>query len=136
MAGLTKDRNTDKRDGTTISLGVAAGKKIFAGALVSRNAQGYATPGEAVSTHLGAGRAEAFADNSTGADAAVSVLISKGVFRYGNSSGADEVTGADLGADCFAVDDQTVAKTSGGGTRPVAGRVFDVDSDGVWVRFE
>jgi hypothetical protein len=34
------------------------------------------------------------------------------------------------------VDDQTVAKTDGTGARSVAGKVFDVDSGGVWVRFD
>ena len=31
--------------------------------------------------------------------------------------------------------DQTVAKTNGGNTRSRAGKVFDVDADGVWVDF-
>ena len=48
---------------------------------------------------------------------------------------ADAITLADIGKDCFIVDDQTVAKTDGAGTRSRAGRVFDVDADGVWVDF-
>ena len=41
----------------------------------------------------------------------------------------------DIGKDCFIVDDQTVAKTNGANTRSRAGKVFDVDADGVWVDF-
>ena len=38
-----------------------------------------------------------------------------------------------VGATVFLVDDNTVALTNGGGTRSVAGVVWQVDSDGVWV---
>ena len=43
------------------------------------------------------------------------------------------MTQADLGKSCYIVDDQTVAKTSGGATRSLAGKVVGVDVDGVWV---
>ncbi len=59
----------------------------------------------------------------------------KGIFAYENSSAADEITKADIGKDCYIVDDQSVAKTDGTGTRSVAGKVFDVNSHGVWVKF-
>lgn len=39
-----------------------------------------------------------------------------------------------MGADCFIVDDQTVAKTNGTNTRSRAGIVAAVDADGVWVQ--
>jgi len=136
MAALTSDRNTAMRDGHTVSLPVAASKKIYAGALVARDAGGYATPGAAAAGLRGVGRAEAQADNSSGQAGDLSVEVRKGVFRFGNSSGADEITRADIGSDCYIVDDSTVARTDGTGTRPVAGKVFDVDSEGVWVRFE
>ena len=41
---------------------------------------------------------------------------------------------ADVGADCYIVDDQTVAKTNGTNTRSVAGKIIAVDADGVWVK--
>lgn len=135
-AALTADRNTPMRDGKVVSLPVAASKKIYAGSLVARDANGYATPGATATTVLGVGRAETQADNSSGSDGGVSVDVRKGVFRFANSTGGDEVTGADIGSDCYIVDDQTVAKTDGTGTRSAAGKVFDVDSDGVWVRFD
>lgn len=135
MAALTSDRSTPRRDGDIVSIPVAGAKKIYAGALVARDANGYATPGATATTILGVGRAEAQADNASGADGAVSVDIRKGVFRFGNSSAGDLIGRADIGNDCYIVDDQTVAKTNGTGTRSVAGKVFDADSDGVWVKF-
>ena len=63
------------------------------------------------------------------------MTVEKGVHCLANSSSADAITLADIGSDCFIVDDQTVAKTSATNTRSVAGKVFDVDADGVWVDF-
>lgn len=132
---LSTDRQTPMREGEIISMGVAASKTIYAGALVARDASGYATPGATATGILGIGRAEAQADNSAGSDGDVSVDVRRGVFRFANSAAADEITAAEVGTDCYIVDDQTVAKTDGTGTRSVAGKVFDVDSDGVWVSF-
>ena len=66
----------------------------------------------------------------------MSVNYRPGVFRVGNSSAGDAITKADIGAACYIVDDQTVAKTSGTNTRSPAGIVDGVDSLGVWVRFD
>ena len=132
MAALTADRNTPQRDGSIINIGVAGGKKIYAGALVAVDANGYATPGATATNLKALGRAEEQVDNSGGADGAVTVNVRKGIFRFENHP-SDQVTAADIGNNCYMVDDQTVAKTDGTGTRSVAGRVFDVDSEGVWV---
>lgn len=136
MAALTTDRNTAMRDGHIVSLPVAASVKIYAGALVALDSNGSAKPGETATGLLGIGRAEAQADNSSGSAGDVNVEVRKGVFRFENSVGGDEITLADIGSDCYIVDDSTVAKTDGTSTRSVAGKVFDVDSDGVWVKFE
>jgi len=134
MAALMEDRKTPARDGSVLSMPVAGAKKIFAGALVARDSGGYAVPGATGAALLGMGRAEVTVDNTSGADGDVSVTVGKGVFRFGNDV-TDVITRAHMGLDCYIVDDQTVASTDGVGTRPVAGRVFDVDSEGVWVRF-
>jgi len=134
MAALSEDRKTSARDGAVLSMPVAGAMKIFAGALVARDASGYATPGATGAALLGIGRAETMADNTSGADGDVSVTVSKGVFRFANDV-TDTVTRIHIGLDCYIVDDQTVASTDGVGTRPVAGKVFDVDGEGVWVRF-
>lgn len=130
---LTADRNTTMKDGELISVPVAANVKIYAGALVAANATGHATPGATATTLTYLGRAEEVADNTGGADGAKSVMVRrKKAFKFKNS-GADAVTQAELGKTCYIVDDETVAKTNGTGTRSAAGTVLGLDSDGVWV---
>ena len=135
MTALTQDRNTLRRDGKQIEPPVAANTRIFGGALVAINAAGLAVPG---STALGlkcAGVAEQRADNTGGAAGAIRVRLNRQPHAFTNSTAADAITLADVGSDCYLVDDQTVAKTDGGGTRSRAGTVYDVDAEGVWVAF-
>lgn len=138
---LTADRLTPQM-GTepipsVLSLPVAASTLIYAGALVAVNASGYAVPAStpaAGAAHLQVvGRAEKQADNSAGSAGAISVTVQQGVFRWKNSSSTNAIVAADVGRDCFAVDDETVARTSNLGARSHAGRVMLVDSSGVWV---
>jgi len=133
MGALTAERDTAERSGDLLKLAVAAAVVMFAGSLAAINASGYATPGATATTIKGAGRVKETVDNSDGAAGDVNVEIEKGIFRFANSADTDEITAADIGNDCYIVDDQTVAKTSGTSTRSVAGKVFDVDALGVWV---
>ena len=135
MTALNQDRNTLRRDGQQIEPGVAANVQIFAGALVAINAGGFAVPGSTAVGMAGAGVAEFRADNRGGVAGAIRVRLNRQPHQFGNSSAADAITLADIGNPCYIVDDQTVAKTDGTGTRSRAGRVFDVDADGVWVDF-
>ena len=132
---LSADRNTPMKDGELISVPVAASKKIFAGALVAANATGFATPGATATTLTYLGRAEEYVDNSTGADAAKTVMVRRGkAFKFKNSAG-DAVTQASLGKVCYIVDDETVSATNAGGnTQSAAGTVVGIDTDGVWVQ--
>ena len=136
MAALTSDRNTPKSLGERRALLVAAGAKLFVGALACRNATGFATPGATALGLVGVGCAMQHVDNTAGADGAAKVQIEPGFFRFANSAGPDEITAADIGKLCFVVDDQTVAKTNGTATRSPAGLVDQVDDLGVWVRFD
>ena len=133
MAALSKDRNTLRRDGVQFNDPVAASTRIHAGALVCINSSGYAVPGSTAATLKARGVAEAPADNGSGSAGDVSVNSRRGVFCFGNSSSTDEITRADIGANAYIVDDQTVAKTHATNTRSIAGVIRDVDSDGVWV---
>lgn len=135
MGALAAERNTIERNGSRLNLALAAAIVIYAGALVARDGSGNATPGATATTLRGVGRAAETVDNSAGAAGDVTVEIEKGIFRFGNSASTDEITAADIGNDCYIVDDQTVAKTNGSSTRSVAGKVFDVDAQGVWVDF-
>ncbi|WP_457647372.1 hypothetical protein [Profundibacter sp.] len=137
MAALTEDRNTPQSMGDNRVGPVAASAQIFAGALLMRNAAGYLVNGQTATGAHGVGRAHAAADNSAGADGDVTVRFDPGVFRYENSPPpTDQITVADIGSVAWIVDDQTVAKTNGGGTRSAAGLIEDVDALGVWVRFD
>jgi hypothetical protein len=132
---LTSDRNTPFRTGDDVVHPIAATKKIYAGSLVALNASGYAVPGSAATTLIAVGRAEAQVDNSSGTNGDKNITVRRGIFRFANS-GADVVTRTEIGKSCYIVDDQTVAKTDGTGTRSVAGKVIDLDSAGVWVEIK
>jgi len=135
MTALTQDRNTLRRDGNQMEPPVAANARIYGGAMVAINAAGYAVRASADATLKTAGVSEHRADNTGGANGDIRVRLRKSVFQLGNSAAGDAITLADIGATCYVVDDQTVAKTSSTNTRPAAGTVFDVDADGVWVKF-
>jgi hypothetical protein len=116
-----------------LSLPVAAAAVLYAGALGCFNADGDAVPGSANTALTAAGRVESKADNSTGAAGAIRASIKPGVFLFGNSG--DSIAESDRGSTCYVVDDESVALTDGGGTRPVAGTIVGVDaaSGDVWV---
>lgn len=136
MAALTQDRDTRRRDGEQFDLPVAAATLIYAGSIVCvSTATNLATKGATATTLKAVGMAEDRADNSAGAASAIRVRVRRGCFRFANSAAGDQVVLGDVGSDCFIVDDQTVAKTNGSNTRSVAGKVRDVDADGVWVEF-
>jgi hypothetical protein len=130
---LTKDRNTISRSGQQFSYPLAA-VKVYAGSIGVINASGHLTKGATATGLKCVGRIKAQVDNSAGVAAAVNGEVENGLFCWKNSAAADAITLAEVGTVCFIVDDETVAKTSGGGTRSPAGIIEDVDSGGVWVR--
>jgi len=132
---LTQDRNTPIRASEDFEFGVAASTKLYAGGIACINAGGYLTKGAASTTLKAVGVTQAQADNSSGADGAIKGKVRRGCFKFANSASGDLISTADVGSDCYIVDDQTVAKTNGSSTRSVAGKVRAVDSDGVWVDF-
>lgn len=135
MTAATQDRATPIRSSEDFEFPVAASTKIFRGTIAVINASGYLTKGITATTLKAVGVASDLADNSAGANGAIRCKVRRGCFRLANSASADLITLADVGADCYIVDDQTVAKTNGSATRSVAGKIRDVDSDGVWVDF-
>jgi hypothetical protein len=101
-----------------------------------RDAAGNLVEGRTATGLVGVGRAEERVDNSAGAAGALTCDVRPGIYRFANSAGADEIAKADIGSVCFAVDDQTVAKTDATATRSPAGLVEGVDANGVWVRLD
>jgi hypothetical protein len=132
---LTSDRNTPQALGDIRSGGVAAATTVFAGSIAMRNAAGFLTKGATAAGLVGVGRAEERVANA-GADGAAELKYRAGIFRFANAAAGDAVTTADIGEPVFAVDDETVAATDGGGTRSIAGFVDHLDDQGVWVRFD
>lgn len=129
MASLTSDRNTPERTGESFAFPAKANTTIFRGSLVALEA-GYVIPGHTATGLVAVGRAEQVVEDQFGV---AQVVARRGIFRFGNLSG-DAVTQAEVGSDCYIVDDQTVAKTDGGGTRSRAGKVVAVELLGVWVQ--
>lgn len=136
MTALTQGRNTPEALGAQRVGGVAAATTIYIGAIAMRNAAGYLTKGQTATGLVGVGRAEETVINS-GAAGERTLTYKPGTFKFANSAAGDLITIADIGKPAYAVDDQTVAKTSGTNTRSIAGLVDAIDADGgVWVRFD
>jgi len=131
MPAATAPRDTAMRDGDLFRIPVKANTRIWQGTLVVSDA-GFAAPGRTALNLRVIGRAEETVDNTGGANGAVSVLVRRGVFKFDNDP-ADAIGQADLWADCFITDDQTVCRTNGSNTKSRAGRVVDIEPDGVWV---
>jgi hypothetical protein len=135
MTALTGDRNTPRRPKEKRTLPLKASTKVFAGSMGAIDGSGWLVPMSTATTLKGVGRVERRVDNSGGGNGALSADVMVGTFRFGNSASTDLITLADIGNDCYGVDDQTVAKTNGSSTRSVAGKIYDVDAQGVWVTF-
>jgi len=136
MAAATQDRNTRQRAGHSRSFPLAATTKLWAGIIVCINASGLLVAGATSTTLKSVGVTNATVDNSAGAASAISGEVHTGVWGpFGNSASTDQITLAEVGDDCYIVDDQTVAKTDGSASRSVAGKIFYVTTEGVWVDF-
>jgi hypothetical protein len=133
MTALSTDRNTPRMEGAPRLGPMAAAAKIYAGALVMRDAAGFLTKGQTAVGLRGAGMALEQVDNSAGSAGDLNINYRSGVFRFVNSAAGDAIAKTEIGKLCYAVDDQTVAKTSGANTRSVAGIVAGVDDLGVHV---
>ena len=152
MAALSNSRNTpEMADGGRMRVyPVEANTNIYLGGMVALNAAGNAVPASATTTVANAlrvvGRAEYVkngipgqnAINNPGAAGAIAITARKGVFLYATDG---SVGAAQLGLNCFALDDNTVTaldRASGAGVQQyaAAGQVVAIDPSGqVWVDF-
>lgn len=132
MVALTAGRSAPWRSGDTIPGGLAANAKIFTGALACLSGN-YVVKASTALNLKALGVSIDDYDNTGGANDAVQGQFRKGIFRFANSAAGDLIAKGDIGATAYIVDDQTVAKTDGGGTRSAAGKIWDVDSGGVWI---
>lgn len=132
---LSKERDTNEKDGKFRVVPVAAATKIYQGGMVAINASSLAVPGATSTTLKCIGRADETADNTAGSAGDKKITVRRGVFQFANSASGDLIALKDVGAVCYMVDDQTVALTNGSSSRSVAGKIHDVDANGVWVEF-
>lgn len=130
MTALARDRRPPMIKGLLYTMPVAADVKIYEGALLVVDSNGRVKPATTDTGLVAFGVADHHADNTDGAAGAITVLVRKGIWGFVNSAGGDEITSADIGQTVYMVDDQTVAKTTGGGTRSPAGAVRMIDQDG------
>lgn len=132
MAAQTDNRRVERIDGLRRRLPVKANAVCFQGAIAVMNGA-VVQPGAAAANLRAVGIFEAYAKGGA-ADGAVEADVVRGTFKFAND-GAAPVTAAHIGSSCYVLDDQTVSSSHNTNTRSVAGVVFDVDSDGVWVTF-
>ena len=127
MSKITQAKTIKRRDGLKIAVTLKAGETIYQGGLVMLDG------GEAINAKTVANKTTIGVALTDGTAGNV-VEVETGIFAFENSSSSDCITKAEIGTDAFVVDNQTVAKTNGSSSRSVAGRVIDVDADGVWVK--
>lgn len=141
---LSGPKRTQKfAGGGLLAVGVATAAVILQGGMILLDG-GYARPARAgqgatdllkladVADYRVIGMALKSVTGGAG-DGDETVEVEHGTFLLGNSANADAIAADDVGKLCYAVDDDTVALTSAGGIRPVAGVIREVDSNGVWV---
>lgn len=129
------ERNTPSRQSDEFSFPIAANTKVLKGTLAHLNSAGFV---ESAATATGKSLPFLVAetvDNTGGSAGAAQVKLRRGCFRFANSAAGDAIANADYGSTCYVVDNQTVAKTNGGGTRSAAGVIRGTDAVGVWVEF-
>jgi hypothetical protein len=132
---LTKDKATLQKDGGLVVVSLKAAANIHGGALVVIDA-GYAIQATTKTGLKFVGIAEQAVDNTAGANGDKTVEVRRERVFFAKNSAGDPIAQADLFNQCYLVDDETVAKTNGTSTRSLAGRIIQVDSNGVWFQGE
>lgn len=130
MSALDQVRDTRYEAGDTRTLPVAAGEKIFHGALVVTDA-GYAKAGVVDTGLVTWGKADETVDNTDGLDGYVEIAvhISNGCRDfYWDNDESDPVTQAHVGGPCYVFDDHTVSSDSSGTSE--AGKVMGFTPEG------
>lgn len=137
MSDATAKRSTvrkgDRSTPSIIAVAVAAAADIIQGTLVGLDSSGYLVKADEDSSIRIIGMAEESKDNTDGSNGDLTCNVRMGVFKWANSAGVDALSRIHVGETCYAVDNQTVGRSSLGGTRPPAGIVVEVESDGVFV---
>lgn len=107
---------------------------VKAGAVINSNTpavlvSGYLTTVD-VLTGLSAGVTTFEVDNSAGADGAVLAEVVAGEHKFSN---AGDISAANVGQTAYFVTDSQVSISDATSTRNAAGKITQVDGNGVWV---
>ena len=135
MTALAADKKTEYREGVDISIPVDDGDTIYAGAMVSVNAAGYAVAAGDTASTLFVGIAREQADNSLGLDGAINVTVRRrGLFKM---SFATPITIANVGDSVYIADDQNVDLVGNVTNDIFAGIIAEyIDTTHAWIDIE
>ena len=114
--------------GYFMEIPVKAASKIEAGELVAIGIDGYAVTATKAAGLKIAGCSATLADNSTGADGDIKVLVKRGTFVLENDG---KIKNTDILKDAYVIDSNTVTNTAEGSSK--AGKIIGVVADGVVV---
>ena len=137
MSALTSARSTWSRKIPIISLPMPSGQTCYVGSMMALDT---ANPGKvypcttSVSTQTPIGKALVSVANTSGANVNVNVELNVEVTcrNWDSVTGAGAVTISNQLAEVYIASDHEVTTTSG--SNGYAGRVWDVNGDGVWVQ--
>lgn len=133
MTALTENRDTKEREAKLRRYPILDGEIIYAGGMVQLNpSSGEVDMASDTASRIVVGIAQKYVDNS---DDGEYVTVKTGCFLFDNSS-TQAVTNASVGTRCYVEDDNTVCKAEGASNDNVAGTVFEVTDDGVWVEID
>lgn len=128
MSALAKTRSIKAKKASTISLPSTA-EQVYQGGLACLDTStGLVKKGAASTTLKAIGLYAETVLVASGGVAPVNLFRELVGVWFVNSASTDAIAQAQVGSTCFVVDDQTVAKTDGTGTRSVAGTVWMIDS--------
>lgn len=135
MTAATADRLLSRfGDGAVqnLELPMGASTTMFRATMISLDVSGFAFPttGSLARRVVGVSTE---AKANTGAAGAKTIRVERGCFGLVNGTGDDAITVADVGQVCYALDDQTVTRTSQNGTLPFAGRVARLEGGLIFV---
>jgi hypothetical protein len=140
---LSAPRNTSRRGSHVVEEEgpVKTNVVLWNGGIGATDGTGFIVPG-AASTALKApgmihnDNLEGKVDSTGVASGVKRTRIKYGIFNFKSGTSGDAIAVANREADCYIIDDETVGLTDGGGTRSKAGKIVDVDADGVWVSMQ
>lgn len=137
MAALTAEAQRQSKANAlqrTLVGKIAANVKCFKGGLAAKNAAGYVLPASDTAGLVVIGVFMETIDNTGGANAAYTIRITTGVFKFFNLVARPVVQANQFGL--VRVGDDTSVATTGGVADIIAGFCDQIDSDGVWVHVD